>query len=164
MFARLPVLAADTGGPLETVVEAEKEEEEAAGTGWLRNAASPEEWMAVMRRVMEWGGTEEGRKRLEGMGKRGRERVEKEFSRERMAGRLDDAIKELLSGGENKGRKEFVEWRDLLLGLGVVVAAVVGGLFFGARRWATTAAARNRDREPLFLNSDRARMYSEGEI
>lgn len=40
----LPVLASNTGGPLETLVEGE--------TGWLRDVENVDEWAAVIRRVL----------------------------------------------------------------------------------------------------------------
>ncbi|KAK4946456.1 Alpha-1,3-mannosyltransferase-like protein [Elasticomyces elasticus] len=76
MLTGKPVLAADQGGPTETVVDGE--------TGWLRDPDAPDEWTGVMRNVL----TAEVSV-LREMGARGRERVMKEFSKERMAKRLD---------------------------------------------------------------------------
>ncbi|PKY03498.1 UDP-Glycosyltransferase/glycogen phosphorylase [Aspergillus campestris IBT 28561] len=52
MRAGVPVLASNTGGPLESVVEGE--------TGWLRDATRAEEWTDVMREVLGWA-EEDGR-------------------------------------------------------------------------------------------------------
>lgn len=79
MMVGVPVLAADEGGPTETVVE--------GVTGWLRGVGRVEEWTAVMRGVLA-DGAEEACSRRE-MGRRGRERVVKEFSKEKMARRLE---------------------------------------------------------------------------
>ena len=55
MYCGLPVLARDSGGPTETVVEGE--------TGWLRSVERVGEWTEVMDRVLNRMGVEE----LEGM-------------------------------------------------------------------------------------------------
>ena len=80
MLAEVPVLAANEGGPLETVVEGE--------TGWLRDIRKPDEWTAVMTRVLEAPNPAELRK----MGENGRKRVQAEFSKEQMALRLDQSL------------------------------------------------------------------------
>lgn len=111
MLAGVPVLAADSGGPLETVVEGE--------TGWLRDVGRVDEWTEVMREALE-----DGREReLEAMGRRGRERVRKEFSEARMAGRLEGEIERLGSG--QRGRERVLEVWDVMLGIGGLAAVVV---------------------------------------
>ena len=102
-----PVLATDTGGPLETVVEGE--------TGWLRSADDVRGWTEVMRRVL----VEMSEAELETIGEKGKERVRSMFGRERMAGRFEEEMVGMWSvdGGERKG---WWEWRDILLVLGVV--------------------------------------------
>ncbi|THW10822.1 mannosyltransferase [Aureobasidium pullulans] len=80
MLAQVPVLAANEGGPLETVVEGE--------TGWLRDIRKPEEWAAVMSRVLSHPNPAE----LRNMGENGRKRVQGEFSKEQMALRLDESL------------------------------------------------------------------------
>lgn len=76
MLAGVPVLAHNSGGPLETVEE--------GVTGWLRGG-EPREWCEVMRRVLFEAGEEE----LREMGRRGREKVVREFSKGRLAERLE---------------------------------------------------------------------------
>ena len=111
MLAGVPVLAADSGGPLETVVEGE--------TGWLRDVGRVDGWTEVMREALE-----DGRERkLEAMGRRGRERVRKEFSEVRMAGRLEGEIERLGSG--QRGRERVLEVWDVMLGIGGLAAVVV---------------------------------------
>lgn len=77
MLAGTPVLAANEGGPTETVIENE--------TGWLRNVAAVDEWTDVMRKVLDGGIGEE---RLAQMGVKGQRRVRAEFSKSKMAERL----------------------------------------------------------------------------
>lgn len=81
MLAGTPVLAANEGGPTETVIEDE--------TGWLRNVAAVDEWTDVMRKVLD-GGIGEGR--LAQMGVKGQKRVRAEFSKSKMAERLQSYI------------------------------------------------------------------------
>ncbi|KAI5201034.1 mannosyltransferase [Aureobasidium subglaciale] len=83
MLAQVPVLAANEGGPLETVVEGE--------TGWLRDIRKPDEWTAVMSRVLSPSNPAE----LRSMGENGRKRVQAEFSKEQMALRLDQSLDEV---------------------------------------------------------------------
>lgn len=85
MHHGLPVLASNTGGPLETIVEGE--------TGWLRDAQAVDEWTAVMRKVLFELSPED----LERMSMQSKERVQKEFSLTAMGDRLDDEISDMLS-------------------------------------------------------------------
>jgi alpha-1,3/alpha-1,6-mannosyltransferase len=108
----VPVLAANTGGPLETILDGE--------TGWLRDVQDVAAWTNVMRRVID----DENAAEMATMGQVGRRRVESEFSRSKMAQRFEDEMQEMMDGR----RKAFIEWNDIVLGLGVVgifVAALV---------------------------------------
>ena len=115
MLAGVPVLAADSGGPLETVVEGE--------TGWLRDAQDVAAWTRVIKEVVSVMGDEE----LALMGERGKHRVLREFSASKMSARLDSEISALLQGEE---RKQVVEIPNVMLGIGaaglVVVVILVG--------------------------------------
>jgi alpha-1,3/alpha-1,6-mannosyltransferase len=83
MLAGVPVLAADVGGPTETVVE--------GVTGWLRGD-DVDEWVAVMRDIL----TERvGRDERQRMGQQGRRRVKKLFSKDTMASRLDEEVQKM---------------------------------------------------------------------
>lgn len=113
MLAGVPVLAANSGGPLETVVEGE--------TGWLRDVQDVAAWTQVMREVVSVKGDEE----LALMGERGKDRVQREFSASRMAARLDAEISALLQGGE---RKQTAEVPDILLRIGAAGVLVVAVL------------------------------------
>lgn len=106
MLAGVPLLAADSGGPLETVVEGK--------TGWLRDANKIGDWTEVMRAVLVEISHEE---RLR-MGKAGTQRVKAEFSRTKMSQRLNDEIDEMIG----KPRAKSTEIQELLL----LVIAVSG--------------------------------------
>lgn len=93
MLAGLPVLAASTGGPLETVVEGE--------TGFLCPPEEVEKWTTVMDKVLHKMSDEEVRN----MGNAGRERVKAEFSNIKMAERLDA----LIDGMAKVNRKSTAE-------------------------------------------------------
>ncbi|CAL3962546.1 unnamed protein product [Diplocarpon coronariae] len=83
MLAGVPVLAANTGGPLETVVEGK--------TGWLCSPANTESWTAVMDNVLHNISDQE----IKRMGNAGTERVKNEFSDAKMAERLDQIITDM---------------------------------------------------------------------
>ncbi|EMD69855.1 glycosyltransferase family 4 protein [Bipolaris sorokiniana ND90Pr] len=85
MLAETPVLAANEGGPTETVVSGQ--------TGWLRDVRKVQDWTEVMRVALEDG---PGEQRLKEMGARGRDRVIAEFSKEKLAERLDMEIQAML--------------------------------------------------------------------
>lgn len=76
MLAGMPVLAANEGGPVETVVDGE--------TGWLRDARDVNAWTGIMREVGATSPT-----KLKEMGQAGRRRVQENFSKEQMARTLD---------------------------------------------------------------------------
>lgn len=80
MLAGLPVLAANTGGPLETVKE--------GVTGWLCPPEDVEKWTAVMDKVLH----KLSKKELQAISVAGKERVNAEFSDVKMAERLDGII------------------------------------------------------------------------
>ena len=109
----VPVLASNTGGPLETIIEGQ--------TGWLRDVNRPERWTGVMEKTL--GGIDEAD--LQRIKTAGIRRVREQFGRDVMARNLEKIVLEMLG----KGRPEFVEWRDILLVLGVcgaVLFALVG--------------------------------------
>ncbi|KAJ9669603.1 Alpha-1,3-mannosyltransferase-like protein [Coniosporium apollinis] len=108
MLAGIPVLAANEGGPTETVVDGE--------TGWLRDVGKVEEWTEVMRQVLVEGDAEGGVKQ---MGEKGRERVKAKFSKEKMAERLQQEILDMMS----RPREARISVTAV-----VVVAGLVGAL------------------------------------
>ncbi|KAL2011053.1 hypothetical protein VTN00DRAFT_3771 [Thermoascus crustaceus] len=120
MHAGLPVLASNTGGPLETIVEGE--------TGWLRDAHDVGAWTDVMRKVL----FEMDQSERERMAAKARERVEREFSLAAMGDRLEEEIVDMLG----KPRRPFtLGLQELLVGVlvsgiavSVLVAVVLRGL------------------------------------
>lgn len=109
MHAGLPVLAVNTGGPLETIVEGQ--------TGWLRDADAVSDWTDVIRKVLcELDGPV-----LAEMGRTGRERVETEFSRRVLGERLEEEIEEMFAAE----RKRLEPWLVVACVAGVAVAVAV---------------------------------------
>ncbi|OJJ61844.1 hypothetical protein ASPSYDRAFT_85543 [Aspergillus sydowii CBS 593.65] len=104
MRAGIPVLASNTGGPLETIVEGE--------TGWLRDATDVPAWTAVMDKVLYQMSESE----LERISTKAKERVEAEFSLRAMGEKLEVEIGEML-GSE---RRAFNGLQQVLLLLGIV--------------------------------------------
>jgi alpha-1,3/alpha-1,6-mannosyltransferase len=113
MLAGTPVLAANEGGPTETVISGQ--------TGWLRDVRNVQEWTEVMRIAMEDG---DGEQRLKEMGKWGRERVVAEFSKDKMGERLETAMQAMM---HQQSRPPMMSHVVLL-----VVPAFVGVLVAGA--------------------------------
>lgn len=109
MLAGVPVLAADNGGPTETVQD--------GVTGWLRNPGQASEWTAVMYKVLH--ATCE--KDLQNMSRAGVERVKKNFAVEQMADRLINIFNEL--NAELKAHPRHVE--VYLLWLFGILAGIV---------------------------------------
>jgi alpha-1,3/alpha-1,6-mannosyltransferase len=93
MLAGVPVLAANTGGPLETVVDGK--------TGWLCPPDDVERWTSVMDTVLH----KMSDQNIKNMGTAGLQRVKSEFSDVKMAERLDHII-DGMAGGE---RRSFLE-------------------------------------------------------
>ncbi|KAI9371807.1 hypothetical protein BJX61DRAFT_485784 [Aspergillus egyptiacus] len=114
MRAGIPVLASNTGGPRETIVEGE--------TGWLRDAEDPAQWTEVMEKVLyRMDEKEVGR-----MAKVAKERVEREFSLRAMGEKLEEEIGEMLIAK----RSVFYGVWQVVLALGVlgIVLAVLGAM------------------------------------
>lgn len=80
MLAGTPVLAATTGGPTETVVNAE--------TGWLRPVEDVARWTDVMEKVL----MKLSKRDLDDIGEAGHKRVVDLFSKRKMAERLVEAM------------------------------------------------------------------------
>lgn len=108
MLAGVPVLAANSGGPLETVVEGE--------TGWLRPVEEPAAWTKIMQDALQG----KAKEQLQAMGKYGQQRVKAEFSNTKMAKRLDEEIETMVGSL----RSEVTELPDILLSLGLLGVVV----------------------------------------
>lgn len=117
MLAGIPVLAANEGGPVETVVEDK--------TGWLRDVSKPKEWTAVMKKILDGSLSEQ---ELQQMGQSGKQRVKNTFSKAQMSARFEHE----LAGLENQPRKAVVDplvWL-FLISLTPAYLAVVYKLFW----------------------------------
>lgn len=110
MLARTPVLAVNSGGPLETVVEGR--------TGFLRGDHDDTEWTAVILDFLAMPDEE-----LRQVGENGRKRVEQLFSREKMATTLEKEVKGMVEEWDGRERK-----RDAVVWLGVLGVFVVVGV------------------------------------
>lgn len=110
MLARTPVLAATTGGPVETVVDNE--------TGWLRDTADIPAWTEVMIRALDMPD-----KKINILGDLGAKRVRDNFSRDAMARNLEDIVSEMRSVPPNRS---FL--LPLALNLFIVAIAFVIGI------------------------------------
>ena len=116
MLAGAPVLASDTGGPKETVLDGK--------TGWLRDADDVHAWAEIIDKALVGMSDSE----LQGMGARGRESVRQRFSKEKMA----KVLEEELEGMAQRPRAAVWEIQDLLLLLGVSGVLLVA---FGMWAW-----------------------------
>ena len=109
MLSGVPVLAANSGGPLETIVDGE--------TGWLRSANKIEKWTDVMQQVLH----DLSDTQLRQIGQNGRRRVKEEFSADKMAHRLDDEIEAMIKAP----RVQATELGDVALSI-----PIIGGCLF----------------------------------
>ncbi|KAK9800966.1 putative Family 1 glycosyltransferase [Seiridium cardinale] len=121
MLAGVPVLAADTGGPTETVVEGE--------TGWLRSPTKVEAWTEVMDKVLNKLSKEE----LTRMSQVGVSRVKNNFGDVQMAERIDGICDDILKTKTKPG-----SYTPILLALGVV-GGLLGAALAIAVRWNSTS-------------------------
>ncbi|KAJ5939023.1 Glycosyl transferase family 1 [Penicillium verhagenii] len=114
MRVGLPVLASNTGGPLETIVEGE--------TGWLRDAHAVNEWTAVMDQVLN----KLSPQQVDKMATAGKIRADREFSLRAMGDRLEEEISTMLSAE----RRPFDGWMQVFVGLALIMAFLANvGLF-----------------------------------
>lgn len=120
MLSGVPVLAANTGGPTETVVEAE--------TGWLRKPGDVPEWTAVMDQVLNGLDAEA----LAGMGRKGAERVRDNFADTQMAERLE----QILRGAEGPTRRGNIGGLlvSLVFAAGVFMVVAVSLMMAASRK------------------------------
>ncbi|KAI5363359.1 Putative glycosyl transferase, family 1, mannosyltransferase ALG2 [Septoria linicola] len=92
MLAGVPVLATNTGGPLETIYDGR--------TGWLRSPDKVEEWTKVMQKPLIPSSSD----KLRSMGQAGREQVLAQFSRTKMAQSFDGEVQRLVQSKEPRPR------------------------------------------------------------
>lgn len=117
MLAEKPVLAANVGGPTETVVDNE--------TGWLKNPDNATEWAEVMQLAL----ADSSQPKLLEMGRKGKQRVTDTFSKRQMAQRLNAIFEKMLAA---KTRPVIMEDREILILLGIVLAVGFIGVASGA--------------------------------
>ena len=113
MLAGVPVLATNTGGPLETIYDGR--------TGWLRSPDKVEQWTDVMRKPLIPSSADN----LKAMGQKGRERVLAEFSHTKMTNSLDQEIQKLCESTQHRP-KIVAKWAEVLAICAAV--ALLGGL------------------------------------
>ncbi|EFX06253.1 alpha-mannosyltransferase [Grosmannia clavigera kw1407] len=129
MLAGLPVLACDTGGPTETVVEDE--------TGWLRPPADVAAWTTIMSRALPGAVDSIPDPQRARMAAAGRRRVRSQFAGAQMAARIDGIYDELDAAAGSGTKKNHRP--PLPTGLLVVLAGLLGlviALAVGLVRWA----------------------------
>ena len=108
----LPVLASNTGGPLETIVDGK--------TGWLRDTKKEEEWAYIMRKALYSFSPE----RRQAMSDAARKRVQETFTKEIMAKRFDEETASMLA----EKRSTFVERETVIMAIGLTGAFVAAFL------------------------------------
>jgi alpha-1,3/alpha-1,6-mannosyltransferase len=111
MLAGTPVLAANTGGPLETVVDGR--------TGWLRSPDDTEKWTEVMDKVLH----KMSEKEVRDMGKAGIKRVKAEFSDVKMAERFDQLINGM-AGARRKSLGGIYQFSGIVVMLAVILGFI----------------------------------------
>lgn len=112
MLAGVPVLATNTGGPLETIYDGR--------TGWLRSPEKVEQWTDVMRKPLIPSSADN----LRAMGQKGKERVLAEFSQTKMSRSFNEEVQRLVQS--NAPRPNIVpQW--IFAAIIVTIIAVVGG-------------------------------------
>ena len=116
MLVGVPVLAADSGGPLETILDEE--------TGWLRSVDQPAAWTQVIREALQ----DRSKNKLHRMGQQGQQRVLEEFSDTKMATKLDEELENMMKSP----RSIVTELPDILLGLGFlgIIVTVIYAVAF----------------------------------
>ena len=113
MLAGVPVLATNSGGPLETIYDGR--------TGWLRSPEKIPEWTNVMRKPLIPSSADS----LQAMGQKGRERVLAEFSHTKMTESFNQEIQRLCKSTAARP-KVLPMWVEASLVCTVI--AVLGGL------------------------------------
>lgn len=127
MLAGIPVLATNTGGPLETIYDGR--------TGWLRSPTKPQQWTDVMRKPLIPSSVDN----LKTMGQRGRERVLAEFSHTEMTESLHREIQGLCQSTAARPRitPEFLGASTYW-----IVVTILGGLLLlGLTKYAISSPA-----------------------
>lgn len=117
MLAGVPVLASDSGGPRETVVD--------GATGWLRDVGDVQQWTAVL----DWALNDMSGDMRERMGRAGAERVRAGFGRGSMAGRIEGILRDMEFVGVRGGLFSSV-MSFLVIGIVFLVGVVTARVSF----------------------------------
>jgi alpha-1,3/alpha-1,6-mannosyltransferase len=112
MQAGIPVLASNTGGPLETIIENE--------TGWLRPADSVAEWTSVIRKVL----TSTSAAEFAQIKKAAQRRVSQNFTASIMARKFDAEMKAMFTAP----RSAFTDSKEVFMALGLLACFVAAGI------------------------------------
>ncbi|RKF79602.1 Alpha-1,3/1,6-mannosyltransferase alg-2 [Golovinomyces cichoracearum] len=117
MLAGVPVLAANTGGPLETVVQGQ--------TGWLCSPDDISRWSEVIQNVFHRIPTED----LRMIGDNGIKRVKQEFCQTKMIARFEETISKM----SDTSRKSTRRFSFLMKGVGVIFSIIIAFLILKMR-------------------------------
>lgn len=119
MACGLPVLAANSGGPIETVVDLDSPEGKAGGGTGLLRTPNGAEWGEALARLVVMGASERRK-----VGETGKKRVEERFDLIGMGKRLEVVCRK----AEEMGSVGFDEGR-LILALGFLGAGAAVGVW-----------------------------------
>ena len=135
----VPVLASNTGGPLETILDGK--------TGWLRDVNQDEEWAYIVRKVLH---AFSDTRRAE-MGVAARKRVQENFTKEIMAEQLNAEITKMTE----ERRAPFIERESVIMAIGLAGTFIAALLAIVLR----TAFAMD-PRSTEFIRVDRSKRTS----
>ncbi|RKF71474.1 Alpha-1,3/1,6-mannosyltransferase alg-2 [Golovinomyces cichoracearum] len=117
MLAGVPVLAANTGGPLETVVQGQ--------TGWLCSPDDISRWTEVIQNVFHRIPAED----LRMIGENGIKRVKQEFCQTKMIARFEETISKM----SDTSRKSTRRFSFLMKSVGVIFSIIIAFLILKMR-------------------------------
>lgn len=137
----VPVLASNTGGPLETILDGK--------TGWLRDVENEEEWAYIIRKVLH--AFSDVRRKT--MSDAATKRVQDNFTREIMAKRFDEEITKMVAAK----RPPFLERET------IITAIWLSGIFIAAALAVVLRAAFSSDpRSSDFARAQRSKKKVTG--
>ncbi|KFA50395.1 hypothetical protein S40293_05225 [Stachybotrys chartarum IBT 40293] len=124
MLSRVPVLAANTGGPVETVHD--------GVTGWLRDPDDVPAWSAVIENTLRMQDAE-----IDAIGASGAKRVRAMFSRDSMAERLDaiiDNITDPANAPRTTTTTSSLLWSLLRLSVFFLIGLLISSYYASSRK------------------------------
>lgn len=137
----VPVLASNTGGPLETIVDSR--------TGWVRDVDKDEEWAYIVRKVLH---AFSDSRRAE-MSAAAKKHVQENFTKEIMAKRFDEEITKMVGAQ----RPPFIERDSVIMAVGMTGTFVAALLAIVLR-----AVFASDPRSTEFIRVDRSKKTSNG--